>query len=152
MYYLELTPKSYELIFTSYILNTVPPQLLKMASRRNRSSVQPNKQDSTEGHRGKDIALSYGNNYFHNFIYFLSLPFCSIYHKIFLEKVDKLTVINLIKTGYNKSTGGFTGAVVGNEFKVPTGLNCLVIKPVKARHKNICRQRKWNINVDLVCI
>jgi hypothetical protein len=44
---------------------TVPPLLLKMASRRNRFNVQPNKQESTEGHRGK--SLSCGNNYFHDF-------------------------------------------------------------------------------------
>jgi hypothetical protein len=44
---------------------TVPPQLLKTAPHRNRSSVQPNKQESTEGHRGK--SLSCGNNYFQDF-------------------------------------------------------------------------------------
>jgi hypothetical protein len=33
---------------------TVPPQLLMMASRRNRSSVQPNKQEPTEGHYGNE--------------------------------------------------------------------------------------------------
>jgi hypothetical protein len=36
---------------------TVPLQLLKMVSRRNRSSVQPNKQESTEGHRGNNKFL-----------------------------------------------------------------------------------------------
>jgi hypothetical protein len=31
---------------------TVSPQLLKMSSRRNRSSVEPNKEESTKGHLG----------------------------------------------------------------------------------------------------
>jgi hypothetical protein len=39
-----------------YLLST--PMLLKTASRRNRSSVQPNKWESTEGHPGKEKDIS----------------------------------------------------------------------------------------------
>jgi hypothetical protein len=45
----------------------VSPQLLKMASCRNWSSVQANKQVSSERHRGK--SLSCGNNYVHELIF-----------------------------------------------------------------------------------
>jgi hypothetical protein len=46
--------------------------LLKMASRRNRSGVQPNTlRQSTEGHRGK--SLSRGSNYSYELLYLLNL-------------------------------------------------------------------------------
>jgi hypothetical protein len=46
-----------------------------MVPRRNRYSIQPNKQESTEGHHGN--SLSRGTNYFHDYnvyVYFLTFP------------------------------------------------------------------------------
>jgi hypothetical protein len=55
-------PRSTYINTKNHTTLTVPPHLLKMLSRRNRSSVQPNKLESTEGLRGKP--LSWGDNYF----------------------------------------------------------------------------------------
>jgi hypothetical protein len=51
---------------SSAAVSTVSPQRLKLVSHHNRSSVQLNKQESTEGHRGN--SLSCGNNYFNDLI------------------------------------------------------------------------------------
>jgi hypothetical protein len=63
-----------------------------MACRRNRPNVQPNKQVSPEGHRGKSLPC--GNNYFHDLLWSRKLAFSKLteYHTYYVMFLDKLFI------------------------------------------------------------